>query len=115
MTYPNSAITLIRVTARASLLRHADFRRLWIGDTASQLGYALGVLAVPYLAVTELNATEFGMGVLTALGSVGFLVVGLPAGAIVDRHRKRSLMMMADVGRAILLLTPSRSPGGWTS
>lgn len=105
MTYPNSAITLIRVTARASLLRHADFRRLWIGDTASQLGYALGVLAVPYLAVTELNATEFGMGVLTALGSVGFLVVGLPAGAIVDRHRKRSLMMMADVGRAILLLT----------
>lgn len=88
-----------------SLVHHADFRRLWLGDTASQLGFALGSLALPYLAVTELAASNFQMGVLSALGSLGFLLVGLPAGAIIDRHRKRSVMMLADLARAALLLT----------
>jgi MFS family permease len=88
-----------------SLLRHADFRRLWAGDTASQLGYALGSLAIPYAAVTTLAATQFQMGLLTALGGLGFLIIGLPAGAIVDRHSKRSVMILADLGRAALLGT----------
>ena len=88
-----------------SLVHHADFRRLWIGDTASQLGVALGGLAVPYLAVTALGASEFQMGLLSTLTSLGFLIIGLPSGALIDRRRKRTVMMVADVGRALLLAT----------
>ena len=67
------------------LWHHADFRRLWVGDTASQLGVAVGGLAIPYLAVHILAATEFQMGLLATLASLGFLLVALPAGAWVDR------------------------------
>lgn len=91
--------------SRTSLWHHADFRRLWIGDTAAQAGVALGMLAVPYFAVTALHASDFQMGLLSALGSVGFLLVALPAGALVDRHDKRTIMIGADLGRALLLLT----------
>ena len=82
-----------------------DFRQLWIGDTASQLGAALGSLAIPYLAVTALRATPFQMGLLATLSGLGFLLIGLPAGALIDRRRKRTVMIAADVGRALLLGT----------
>lgn len=88
-----------------SLVHHPDFRRLWIGDTASQLGVALGGLAVPYLAVTALHATEFQMGLLGTLTGLGFLIIGLPAGALIDRRRKRTVMILADLGRFLLLLS----------
>ncbi len=88
-----------------SLWHHRDFRRLWIGDTASQLGSSFGTIALPYLAVTVLGATGFQMGVLGALQGLGFLVIGLPAGALVDRWRKRTVMLSTDLGRAALLLS----------
>ena len=88
-----------------SLIHHHDFRQLWIGDTGSQLGAALGSLAIPYLAVTALNATPFQMGLLSTLSGLGFLIIGLPAGAIVDRRSKRRVMITADLARAALLAT----------
>ena len=100
--------------ATRNLWHHADFRRLWIGDTASQLGAALGGFAIPYLAVTALGATEFQMGLLGTLTTLGFLVVGLPSGAIIDRWNKRSVMILADVGRFLLLVTlPIAWWAGW--
>lgn len=90
---------------RPSLFHHHDFRQLWIGDTASQLGAALGSFAIPYLAVTALHASEFQMGLLGTLTTLGFLVIGLPSGALIDRWRKRDVMILADLGRFILLLT----------
>ena len=52
---------------------HHDFVQLWIGDTGSQLGAALGSLAVPYLAVTALDATAFQMGLLATLSGIRLL------------------------------------------
>ena len=92
-------------TRRLSLRHVHDFRQLWIGDTASQLGAALGSLAIPYLAVTALRATPFQMGLLATLSGLGFLLIGLPAGALIDRRRKRTVMIAADIGRAMLLST----------
>jgi predicted MFS family arabinose efflux permease len=91
-----------RITAGA-LWHHPDFLRLWVGDTASQLGSSFGGIALPYLAVTVLAATSFQMGLLGTLQGLGFLIIGLPAGALVDRWRKRTVMLTADLGRAVLL------------
>lgn len=88
-----------------SLIHHRDFRQLWIGDSGSQFGAALGSLAIPYLAVTALAATPFQMGLLSTLSGLGFLIIGLPAGAIVDRRSKRLVMIAADLGRAAVLAT----------
>ncbi|MFI9386914.1 MFS transporter [Kutzneria sp. NPDC052558] len=88
-----------------SLLRHRDFVRLWTGDTLSQFGASIGQFAVPALAVTQLAATPFEVGALTAAETAAFLLVGLPAGVLVDRLRRRPLMLRTDFCRFALLLT----------
>jgi MFS family permease len=88
-----------------SLLRHRDFVRLWTGDTLSQFGESIGQFAIPALAVTQLAATPFEVGALTAASTAAFLLVGLPAGVLVDRLRRRPLMLRADLCRFVLLLT----------
>lgn len=52
-----------------------------------------------------LNADEFQVGLLAAMTTAGSLLVGLPAGAWVDRMRKRSVMISTDLVRALVLLT----------
>lgn len=90
-------------SAERSLLHHADFRRLWLGDGLGQLGAQLGNLAIPVFAVATLDATAWQMGALTAAESAAFLAIGLPAGAWVDRMRKRSTLIRADLVRATVL------------
>ena len=90
-------------TTSRSLIHHPDFRRLWTGDALGQLGAQLTVLALPVLAVQTLAATEWEMGVLTAAEYAAFLVIGLPAGAWVDRMRKRRVLIVADLVRAAVL------------
>jgi hypothetical protein len=57
------------------------------------------------LAVAVLGATSWQLGVLNALDTAAFLVVGLPAGAWLDRLRKRRVMLVADLARGLLLVT----------
>jgi MFS family permease len=91
------------VRRRGGLWHHLDFRRLWIGETVSQFGTQVTFLALPLVAILVLHASTFEVGVLTALDTAGFLVVGLPAGAWVDRMRFRSVLIVNDVVRAIAL------------
>lgn len=89
--------------ARGGLFRHRDFRRLWGGETVSELGSQVSTLAIPLVAIRTLHATTFQIGALTAASTVGFLLVGLPAGVWVDRLRRRRVMMVADAGRLLAL------------
>jgi MFS family permease len=63
----------------------------------------VSLLAIPLVAVISLHATTFEVGALTASSTAAFLLVGLPAGALVDRWRRRSVMIWADIGRTITL------------
>ena len=83
----------------AGLTRHRDFRRLWAGQTVSELGSQVSLLAFPLVAVAYLRASPFQVGVLEACTTAAFLLVGLPAGAWVDRLRRRQVMVVADFGR----------------
>jgi predicted MFS family arabinose efflux permease len=92
---------------RSSLVGHPagrDFRQLWIGDTISQVGTQIGTIVLPLLAVSVLGADEFEMGLLLTFEKLAFLVVGLPAGAWVDRMRKRNVLITGDVVRGLALL-----------
>ncbi|WP_369141087.1 MFS transporter [Modestobacter versicolor] len=93
------------MSADRSLLRHRDFRQLWAAETVSQVGTQVTLLALPVLAVTVLSATPLQMGVLTALETAAFLLIGLPAGAWVDRWRRRRVLVTADLVRAAALAT----------
>ena len=88
---------------RRSLWHHRDFLRLWAGDSISQIGTAVSFIALPLLAIQVLDASPFEVGLLTAFETAAFLLVGLPAGAWVDRVRRRNVLIVADIGRAALL------------
>lgn len=90
-------------TRRGGLWHHLDFRRLWIGETVSQLGSMISGLALPLVAILVLHATVFEVGLLTAFESAAFLIIGLPAGAWVDRMRFRWVLVVNDVLRAVAL------------
>lgn len=81
-----------------SLLKHRDFLLLWSGQTVSEVGSQISVLALPLVAVVVLGASALQVGVLSAAGTCAYLLVSLPAGAVVDRVRKRRLMLACDVG-----------------
>ncbi|MDR6611371.1 MFS transporter [Leifsonia sp. 1010] len=88
-----------------SLFASRDFRLLLIGQTTSQLGAQVSGVALPLLAVVSLDATPFEVGMLGAASTVAFAVLGLPAGAWIDRMRRRPLLVASDLVRAVLLAT----------
>jgi MFS family permease len=87
------------------LLRDHDFRGLFLSTTVSQFGRELTVLALPLVAVLALDASEFEVGLLAAMASAAFLLIGLPAGAWVDRMRRRSVLVVGDLARAAILVS----------
>lgn len=96
------------------LWHHQDFLRLWTGDTISQFGAQITLLAIPLLAVRELHAGTFQVGLLETLQHLAFVVIGLPAGAWVDRMVRRRVLIGADLARCVLLLTlPAAYAMGW--
>jgi MFS family permease len=92
-------------TLRRGLLRNADFLKLWTGQTISVLGAQVTILAVPIVAAIALQVSPFEFGLLTTIEFVPFVFLSLPAGAWVDRLRRRPILIAADVGRAISLLS----------
>jgi MFS family permease len=88
---------------RLGLLREHDFRQLFVADTISQLGTQISMLALPLVAVLALHASPFEVGLLAACETAAFLLVGLPAGAWVDRMRRRNVLIGGDLGRAVVL------------
>jgi MFS family permease len=79
--------------------------RLWTGQSISQVGSQITLLALPLVAIRILDAGSVEVGVLAAAETVPFLVVGLPAGVWIDRWRRRRVLIAADVGRAAVLAT----------
>ncbi|MFD0020358.1 MFS transporter [Streptomyces sp. NPDC058382] len=85
------------------LWRDADFRRLWAGQTASQFGEQAGQVILPLVAVVSLDAGPGQLGALRAAEQAPILLLSLFAGAWVDRRRSRSVMVVADCGRALTM------------
>ncbi|MFI1251134.1 MFS transporter [Streptomyces anulatus] len=83
--------------------RDTDFRRLWAGQTASQLGEHTTLVVLPLFAVLTLDAGAGQLGALRAVGQAPILLLSLLAGAWVDRWRARTVMVLTDAARAVAL------------
>src|SRR3954451_9906553 len=88
---------------RGGLWGHADFLRLWTGQSISEFGTQISGLAIPWLAAVGLDATPLQFSLLGVLGFLPFILFALPAGVWVDRLRRRPIMIVGDAARAVLL------------
>jgi predicted MFS family arabinose efflux permease len=84
-------------------LRHQrDFQLLWLGQTISTLGSWVTAIALPLLVLAETDSPA-----QTGLASFAFglplLLFTLPAGALVDRWNRRTVMLVADTARLVAL------------
>jgi MFS family permease len=87
------------------LWRHGDFIKLWTGQTISQFGSHIGGGALRYTAILILGATPLQLSMLSAAQMLPMLLLGLLAGVWVDRLRRRPILIAADLGRGLLLLS----------
>jgi predicted MFS family arabinose efflux permease len=92
--------------ARASTLwANADFVKLWAGQTVSKFGTHITGAAMAATAVLLLQATPAQMGLLSAFAGFPVLVISLLAGVWVDRLPRQRILIAADLGRALILLS----------
>jgi MFS family permease len=96
---------------RGDLWRHDDFLRLWAAQTVSQFGSQISLLALPLVAIVALNASTFEVAALGAMEFLPFLLFALPAGVWVDRLPRRPILVIADFGRAVALLSVPLAAG----
>ena len=76
---------------------------LWVGQTVSQLGEQSSLVVLPLFAVLALDISAGQLGVLRAVEQAPILLLSLLVGAWVDSWRTRTVMVVADVGRTLLL------------
>jgi MFS family permease len=94
--------------------RNGAFLRIWTAATISVFGSFVTRIALPFVAILVLKAGPIEIAVLRSLDLVAALLVGLVAGAWVDRLRRRPVLIWADLGRAALLGSiPLAALGGW--
>lgn len=97
------------------LARNRDFKVLLSSQGISSLGDAVSFTALPLL-VLALTGSGFAMGIVGALQTLPDLVLGMVAGALADRSDRKRMMLLADLGRALLtaLIPISVALGGPT-
>ncbi len=90
---------------RPGLIRHPDFLKLWTAETISQFGTQVSLLALPLIAAIILDVPPFEFALLATLEFLPFILLSLPAGVWVDRLRRRPILIITDIGRAIALFS----------
>ena len=87
------------------LWRHGDFMSLWGAETISQFGTQVTLLALPLVAILTLQESAFRVALLTTAEFLPFLLFTLPAGVWVDRLARRPILIVANLGRAAVLVS----------
>ena len=82
----------------------SDFWIFWGGQTISNMGNAITLLAIPLL-IFKLTGSALNLAIGTAAVYLPYLLFGLWIGAAVDRLDRRSVMIAADIGRTLMLIS----------
>jgi MFS family permease len=90
---------------RAELGSSRAFWLFWTASAVSLTGDAITTIALPLTAITVLHASSLQVSLLTAASFTSWLVIGLPAGAIVHRWPLRRVQVAADLFRAVVLVS----------
>jgi predicted MFS family arabinose efflux permease len=93
--------------------RNRRFLKLWAGQSVSELGGSITQIALPTVAVFQLHAGPFELGLLSAFARLPFPILALPIGVWIDQLPRRRVMILADIGRMLALASiPIAAIGG---
>ncbi|WP_434741414.1 MFS transporter [Micromonospora sp. SH-82] len=95
------------MTGRLSLLRdRPDFARYWWGQALSHFGSRTGDVTLP-LTVLTLSGSLWAAGLVTTVRLVVLNLARLPAGVLADRWDRRTVMVGADLAKAVIWTVPA--------
>ncbi|ONI80004.1 MFS transporter [Actinosynnema sp. ALI-1.44] len=83
--------------------RLPGFGRFWAASTMSSFGTPVTTFALQIVTLNTLHASTAQLGLLNAARWAPYLVLGLVAGVLVDRYRRKPVLVATDLGRAALL------------
>ena len=87
-----------------SLWRNGDFLLLWSGQAVSAVGTNISALALPLL-VLALTRSPAQAGLIAAVQMLPYVILSLPAGAIIDRWNRKVVMLWCDGARGLACLS----------
>ena len=79
-----------------------DFRALWFGQSVSMVGDRVSIFILPTIAVLTLGASAAQVGALNAVSTIAYPILGLFAGVLMDRVRRRPAMLVVDATRLLI-------------
>ena len=80
------------------------FGRVWTAATISGFGSYVTTLAIQVLIVVTLHEGAGGVGLVSSARWLPYLLFGLLAGVLIERSRRRPLLIATDLGRGLLLI-----------
>ena len=78
------------------LWRQRDFGLFWTGESISEVGNSVTIVVIPLVAIDTLHTSTFIVALLTAMVWLPWVIIGIPAGAWVDRLPPRPVMLASD-------------------
>jgi hypothetical protein len=84
-------------------MRDRDFLKMFLSEGSAGIGSQVSLLALPLTAIVLLHASAFEVGTLSALGTIPYLLFGLPVGVWLERGRRRLALLYSALGRAAVL------------
>lgn len=93
---------LPRPAGPGRLLANPDFLRLWLGQITTQLGNGVSLIGTPLLVLALTNSPALA-GLVAAARSAPYLVLGLPAGALIDRWDRRKVLICCEIARGLAM------------
>jgi MFS family permease len=93
----------VGITGSARPREHQGFGAFWAAWTVSNLGTHVTTLALQVLVVVTLHASATEVGLVTGVRWLPYLLVGMIAGVLADRYRRRPILIGTDLGRAVVL------------
>src|ERR671912_75988 len=86
------------------LLRtNKDFRQLWLGQVVSQMGDWFNTIAL-YTIILNLTGSGRDIGLMMVARFLPSFIFGPLSGVLTDRFSRRSIMIVSDLLRALVVL-----------
>jgi MFS family permease len=92
------------VSPAVPLIRNRDYVIRFAGQIVSTLGTRISSIAFPLLTLS-LTQSALQVGIVSALGNLPTIIVGLPAGALIDRWDRKKVAILSDAVRGVNLVS----------